>query len=495
REVVRSLRAHGIDLAITSGRPPRGMAMLVEPLALTTPIAGFNGGLVVEPDLRTILEQRTLSLAVSMEVVEVLLGAGLDVWVYRGEDWFIRHRDAPHVAFERATVQFEPTVIADLNAALGGAVKIVGVSDDFALVARCETELRQRVALDASVARSQAYYLDITHPDANKGLVARDLARRLDLPLSRVAAIGDMPTDVLMFGLTGLPIAMGNATPEVQRCARFVTTSNDDEGFANAVERFVLHGAHTVQARLGLPSRVQAVLFDLDGVITQTAELHAAAWKEAFDECLRACASSQGARLVAFDPVRDYSRYVDGKLRSDGVRSFLAARGIQLPEGDQADLPGAQTVQGLARRKNEILLRLLREKPVATYAGSLRYVRAAREGGLKTAVVSSSEHCGEILASVGIADLFDVQIDGIVAEQQQLAGKPAPDTFLAAAGALAVEPARAVVFEDALAGVEAGHAGHFGYVVGVDRVGQASELRRHGADIVVEDLATLLEAA
>jgi Cof subfamily protein (haloacid dehalogenase superfamily) len=242
RAAARSLRTRGIDLAITSGRPPRGMAMLVEPLGLTTPVAAFNGGLLVQPDLLTILEQRTLSVAVSVEVVDVFLHAGLDVWVYRGEDWFIRHRDAPHVAIEQATVQFEPTVIADLRAVLDGPVKIVGVSDDHALLAHCELELRERIAQAASAARSQPYYLDVTHPDANKGMVARALSRRLDIPLSRIATIGDMPNDVLMFGLGGLSIAMGNASPEVQRCARFVTTSNEDEGFANAVERFVLPG-------------------------------------------------------------------------------------------------------------------------------------------------------------------------------------------------------------------------------------------------------------
>ncbi|MDB4954064.1 MAG: Beta-phosphoglucomutase [Myxococcales bacterium] len=495
RAAARSLRARGIELAITSGRPPRGMAMLVEPLGLTTPIAAFNGGLLVQPDLRTILEQRTLPRAVAVDVVDVLLHAGLDVWVYRGDAWFIRDRDAPHVATEQATVQFEPTVIADLHAVLDDAVKIVGVSDDRALLARCELDLRERVAHHASAARSQPYYLDVTHPDANKGMVARELSRRLDIPLSRIATIGDMPNDVLMFGLAGSSIAMGNASPEVQRSARFVTTSNDDEGFANAVERFVLPGAQPAQVKLGLPSSVQACLFDLDGVLTQTATLHAAVWQQTFDDYLRARAASLGERFRPFDPTQDYAQYVDGKPRSDGVRSFLAARGIQLPEGNQDDPPSAQTIHGIGNHKNEILLHLLREQRVATYESSVRYVRAAREAGLKTAVVSSSKNCREVLLSAGIADLFDVRIDGIIAEEQHLAGKPAPDTYLAAARALAVEPARAVVFEDALAGVEAGHAGHFGYVVGVDRIGQASELRHHGADVVVQDLATLLEAA
>lgn len=241
---------------------------------------------------------------------------------------------------------------------------------------------------------------------------------------------------------------------------------------------------------LGLPPDVRACLFDLDGVLTQTATVHAAAWKRAFDEFLRA----RGGTFVQFDVVHDYVRYVDGKPRRDGVVSFLAARGIQLPEGSETDPPAAQTVNGLANRKNEILLQVLREKPAAAYAGSVRYVRAVRDAGIKTAVVSSSKNTREVLASAGIADLFDVRIDGVVAEEQHLAGKPAPDTYLAAARALSVEPARAVVFEDALAGVEAGHAGHFGYVVGVDRAGQAAALREHGADVVVQDLATLIEA-
>ena len=250
REAAGRLRTRGIELAITSGRPPRGMAMLVEPLGLTTPIAAFNGGMIVEPDLRTIIEQRTLLRAVAVDVADALLQAGLDVWIYRGEQWFIRDREAPRVAHEQATVQFEPTVTADLGEVLDGAVKIVGVSEDHPLVARAEAALRERVGHDASVARSQPYYVDVTHPDANKGMVLRDLARRLDIPCSRIAAIGDMPTDVLMFALAGMSIAMGNASAEVQRCARFVTTSNEEDGFATAVESIVLGDAHTVQAKL-----------------------------------------------------------------------------------------------------------------------------------------------------------------------------------------------------------------------------------------------------
>jgi hypothetical protein len=483
-DAAHRLRARGIDLVITSGRPPRGMAMLVGPLGLTTPIAGFNGGMVVAPDLHTIIQQRTISVSVARDVVDDLLAAGLDVWVYRGADWFVRDPSTLRARHEQATVQFPPTVVADLYSVLDGAVKIVGTSEDHELVSRCEAELRDRVGSDVSAARSQPYYLDVTHPDANKGMVVRDVARALSIPTSRIAAIGDMPTDVLMFGLAGVSIAMGNASLEVQRCARYVTTSNEDEGFAKAVDRFILNGAR--RPLLGLPSRVQACLFDLDGVLTQTSIVHAAAWKQTFDELLRERAAARREPFVAFDVATDYTRYVDGKPRADGVRSFLASRDIPASDAE---------VEEIGDRKNQLFLQLLHERPVATYAGSVRYVHAARDAGLKTAVVSSSRNTRQVLASAGITDLFDVRIDGVVAEHRHLAGKPAPDTFLAAAEALAVPPERAVVFEDALAGVEAGHAGHFGYVVGVDRAHQAAALRSHGADVVVSDLANLLEAA
>ncbi|HEY2745706.1 MAG TPA: beta-phosphoglucomutase family hydrolase [Polyangia bacterium] len=239
---------------------------------------------------------------------------------------------------------------------------------------------------------------------------------------------------------------------------------------------------------IGLPAATRACLFDLDGVLTQTATLHATAWKRMFDEFLRARAAA-GAPFVPFDLAHDYDLYVDGKLRIDGARAFLESRGIHLPDDD---------VAALAERKDELLVDELRRRPVATYAGSVRYVKAARQAGLRTAVVSASKHCKEALESAGIADLFDARIDGNVAAAAHLAGKPAPDTYLAAARAVGVEPERAAVFEDALAGVEAGRAGHFGFVVGVDRIhrnGHAAELSRHGADVVVEDLAALLEAA
>ena len=243
---------------------------------------------------------------------------------------------------------------------------------------------------------------------------------------------------------------------------------------------------------LGLPTGVRACLFDLDGVLTQTAKVHAAAWKEMFDGYLRERAARSG-KFVPFDPVMDYDDYVDGKPRYDGVRSFLSARGIALPEGEETDPADAETVAGLGNRKNEIVLRMIRHDGVEAYEGSVRYVRAAREAGLARAVVSSSSNCREVLVAAGIDDLFEQRIDGLVAEREHLKGKPAPDTFVAGARALGVVPKQAAVFEDALAGVAAGRAGGFAYVVGVDRVGQAGALREHGADVVVSDLTELLE--
>jgi beta-phosphoglucomutase family hydrolase len=243
-----------------------------------------------------------------------------------------------------------------------------------------------------------------------------------------------------------------------------------------------------------LPAGVTACLFDLDGVLTQTAKVHAAAWKQMFDDYLQRRAARTGEAFVPFDADRDYDEYVDGKPRYDGVRSFLASRSIKLPEGSPEDPPSAETVHGLGNRKNEIVLELIREQGVQPYEGSVRYVKAAQAAGLRRAVVSSSSNCRDVLAAAGIEDLFEQIVDGVVAERKHLQGKPAPDTFLAGARALGAEPAQAAVFEDALAGVEAGRAGHFGFVVGVDRVGQAAALRDHGADVVVGDLAELLEA-
>jgi beta-phosphoglucomutase family hydrolase len=244
---------------------------------------------------------------------------------------------------------------------------------------------------------------------------------------------------------------------------------------------------------LGLPEGIKACLFDLDGVLTQTAKVHAAAWKTMFDEFLRSWAERHGQEFVPFDPVSDYDEYVDGKPRYEGVKSFLASRGIELLQGTPEDPPSAETIDGLGNRKNEIVLKLIHEQGVQPYEGSVRYVHAVIDAGLRRAVVSSSTNCRDVLKAAGIDDLFDEIVDGVVAEREHLKGKPAPDTFLAGARAVGAEPREAAVFEDALAGVEAGRAGSFGFVVGVDRVGQADALKAHGADVVVRDLAELLD--
>ena len=243
---------------------------------------------------------------------------------------------------------------------------------------------------------------------------------------------------------------------------------------------------------LGLPDTIRGLLFDLDGVLTQTAKVHAAAWKEMFDGYLRARSERDATPFVPFDAHDDYDTYVDGKPRADGTRSFLAARGMELPEGGPDDGPDAQTIAGLGSRKNQLVLRMIHDQGVEPYPGSVRYLHAVRDAGVPRAVVSSSTNCKDVLEAAGIADLFDERIDGHVAERDHLPGKPAPDTYLAGAKAIGVEPAAAAVFEDALAGVEAGHAGGFGAVVGVDRVGQHDALLEHGATVVVHDLAELL---
>jgi Cof subfamily protein (haloacid dehalogenase superfamily) len=238
-ESVRKLREAGILFAITSGRPPRGMSMLVDPLDLGTPIAAFNGGLVVEPDL-AIVEQRVLPGELVGPIADLLRSFGLDVWVYRGNDWLVQSEDGAHVEREAATVGFAPTVVPDFHGIDGGVAKIVGVGDDHAAVAAASSAAHERYGDHVSAARSQPYYVDVTHPDANKGAVARYLSARYEIAPTEIATIGDMPNDVLMFAHSGLSIAMGQSDREVQRAARRVTTSNDDDGFAKAVERFIL---------------------------------------------------------------------------------------------------------------------------------------------------------------------------------------------------------------------------------------------------------------
>jgi beta-phosphoglucomutase family hydrolase len=243
---------------------------------------------------------------------------------------------------------------------------------------------------------------------------------------------------------------------------------------------------------LGLPDNIRGCLFDLDGVLTQTASVHDAAWQEMFDEFLRKRAEATGEKYVPFDPVRDYDDYVDGKPRAEGTESFLTSRGIHLPAGHADDPPGTPTINGLGNAKNQILLRKLRTDGVQAYPGSVRYLQAAGQAGLHRAVVSSSANTTDVLAAAGLQDMFEAIIDGVVAAAEHLRGKPAPDSYLAGAKALNLTPDAAAVFEDALAGVESGRAGQFGFVVGVDRVGQADALRRHGADVVVQDLEELL---
>jgi beta-phosphoglucomutase family hydrolase len=244
---------------------------------------------------------------------------------------------------------------------------------------------------------------------------------------------------------------------------------------------------------LGLPDGIQACLFDLDGVLTKTAAVHAAAWRDMFDDFLRKRAESDASEFRPFDMHDDYDRYVDGKPRGDGVRDFLRSRGISLPEGTPADPPGAETICGLGNRKNELLLKRIQDDGVDVFGGSVRYVQAVQQAGLRRAVVSSSANTAQVLQVTGLAHFFEVRVDGTTIAERHLRGKPSPDTFLYASSQLDVAPVRAAVFEDALSGVAAGHAGHFGFVVGVDRVGQARALAEHGADRVVQDLAELLD--
>jgi Cof subfamily protein (haloacid dehalogenase superfamily) len=238
-EAVGSLRGAGITFAITSGRPPRGMAMLVRPLSLTTPIAAFNGGIFVADDM-SVISQKTIPDDVVTPTISLLASHGLDVWLYRGADWFVRDLDAPHVDREATTVQFAPTLVPSFDGITSGLAKIVGVSDDHDAVSSAAQAAREHFGDHVSAALSQPYYADVTHPDANKGGVVKYLSASYQIPPEQIATIGDMPNDVLMFALSGLSIAMGNASRQVQRAARRVTTGNEDEGFAHAVERFIL---------------------------------------------------------------------------------------------------------------------------------------------------------------------------------------------------------------------------------------------------------------
>jgi Cof subfamily protein (haloacid dehalogenase superfamily) len=237
---VFQLRAAGIQFAVTSGRPPRGMAMLVDPLKMDEPLAAFNGGVVTQPDLTTVLRQNFLAPDVVKRTVQIVLDHKLDVWIYTDLTWFVRDVNAPHVAREQWTVKFPPEVTNDVTSLTQRVAKVVGVSDDYDAVARCEKDAQTALGVNASAARSQPYYLDVTHPKANKGEVVLAMSDLLKIPTEEIATIGDMPNDVLMFVKSGVSIAMGNASPEVQKTATYVTSSNEQEGFANAMEQFVL---------------------------------------------------------------------------------------------------------------------------------------------------------------------------------------------------------------------------------------------------------------
>jgi Cof subfamily protein (haloacid dehalogenase superfamily) len=241
-EAVLRLHEAGIQFSVTSGRPPRGMAMLIDPLKLNQPLAAFNGGVLIQPDLTTVVSQNFLPAGVPEKVIEAIESHGLDVWVYTDREWCVRDANAAHVAREQWTVKFPPTVVKTFAGLLGRVAKIVGVSDDFDRVAKCEKDVQQAGGAHISAARSQPYYLDVTHPQANKGEVVLAISRLLNIPVGEIATIGDMPNDVLMFEKSGVSIAMGNASPEVQASATYVTSTNEEEGFAKAIEEFVLNG-------------------------------------------------------------------------------------------------------------------------------------------------------------------------------------------------------------------------------------------------------------
>jgi Cof subfamily protein (haloacid dehalogenase superfamily) len=240
-DAVWRLREAGIEFSVTSGRPPRGMAMLIEPLKLNQPLAAFNGGVLIDPDLKTVVDQKFLPAGVPEKVIEAIENHGLDVWVYTDTEWFVRDEKGAHVAREQWTVKFPPAVVKTFAGLLGRVAKIVGVSDDHDRVAKCEQDVQQAGGTHISAARSQPYYLDVTHPQANKGGVVLSMSKLLNIPVAEIATIGDMPNDVLMFEKSGVSIAMGNASPEVQASARYVTTTNEEEGFATAIEKFVLN--------------------------------------------------------------------------------------------------------------------------------------------------------------------------------------------------------------------------------------------------------------
>ena len=239
-DAVSRLNEAGVAFSVTSGRPPRGMAMLIDPLKLKQPLAAFNGGVLIQPDMTTVVDQKLLPAGVPENVIEAIENHGLDVWLYTDTGWFVRDPKAPHVAREQWTVKFPPTIVDTFAGLLGRVTKIVGVSDDYERVAKCEKDVQQAGGAHISAARSQPYYLDVTHPQANKGAVVHAMSKLLNIPTAEIVTIGDMPNDVLMFKESGVSIAMGNASREVQASATYISSSNEEEGFARAMEEFVL---------------------------------------------------------------------------------------------------------------------------------------------------------------------------------------------------------------------------------------------------------------
>ncbi len=474
-EAVARLREAGVRFTVTSGRPPRGLARLVELLRITAPVAAFNGGMYVRPDLETVLAQRTVDPEVAREAVDYLLAEGLDVWIYRGPDWFVRRLDAPRVARERTVVGFDPVVTGDLHGLLDAAVKIVGVSEDRRLLARCEAELIARLGSEASAARSASAYVDVTHPEANKGMVVREASRLTGIPLGAIATVGDMLNDVPMLKVAGMGIAMGNAAAEVQRFARHVTLSNEDEGFAHAVDAYILGEPPRSRTPLGLPPRIRACLFRLEGVLTESTALHAETWKELFDYYLRRRAREANQAFVPFDAIRDWAEHFEGRSPPEGVGAFLASRGIELP---------AQTVEALCERETELFLERLELEGAERYEGTLRFVKAARGAGLITGVVSASRFVRATLEAAGLAGELDAVFAGLTVSD---GGQPTPEAWVGAAGELGFGPDEVAVFEASPAGLASARAAHAGYLVGVDRLEQEQQLRSAGADVVVAD--------
>jgi 6-phosphogluconolactonase len=321
---VKALQAADIAFAITSGRPPRGMAMLIDPLALSTPIAGFNGGIFVKPDM-TVMAEHVLAVDIARRALDIILHNGLDAWIYSGQDWLVRNADAPHVAREQWTVKFPPTVIESFKDAIGSAVKIVGVSDDLDLVARCEKDAQDALGAGASAARSQPYYLDVTHPDANKGSVVTTLSKLLSVPAGEIATIGDMPNDVLMFRNSGLSIAMGNASPDVQEQADVVTDSYNDEGFAKAMERFILQ--HTA-----LPRRLEA---DRD-----ICDIAACEFESVHDEM-------RGVMVMTDAPLADIRTFENAETLARNVAQWLRGLAQASSENFAVCLSGGSTPRRL----------------------------------------------------------------------------------------------------------------------------------------------------